>query len=43
MTAAALCQVGGGEGQVGPLYGCPYTQMFRGLAPEIAVEEGSEE
>lgn len=43
MMAAALCQFGGGEEQVGPLYGCPYIQMFLGLAPEIAVVEGSEE
>lgn len=43
MTAAVLCQVGGGEGQVSRLYDCPYTQMFLGLPPEIAVEEGREE
>lgn len=31
MTPAVLCQVGGDEGQVGPLYGCPYAQMVLGL------------
>ena len=43
MLAAVLCQAGGGDGQVGPLHGCPSTQMFLGLAPDLAGEEGSRE
>lgn len=41
MPAAVLCQVGGGDGQVGPSHGCRRSQMFLGLAPGFAVEEGS--
>lgn len=37
MTAAVLCQVGDGDGQEGPLYGSPYTQMFLGPAPELQL------
>lgn len=43
MPAAVLCQVGGGDGQAGPLHGCHRSQMFLGLAPDFAVEEGSKD
>lgn len=43
MPAAVLCQVGGGDGQAGPLHACHRSPMFLGLAPDFAVEEGSKD